>query len=172
MALDIKYFYYGTPMAQYEYMKLALDLFPDEIIDQYDLHNFVCPNDWIYTEICKVVGADKVVQVVLINDLVREEIQGEFHVLILGHGVAVLEVLNVEHHKSGVGERYGAVGQTLRGGEAGAVGGGGARLVEYFDVDGDTNTVDPGFVRADSGNHAGIGDLAVGGGAGFGHMEP
>ena len=49
MTLDIKDFYYGTPMARYEYMKLALDFFPDKIIEQYDLHSLVCPNGCIYT---------------------------------------------------------------------------------------------------------------------------
>ena len=53
MTLDIKDFYYGTPMARYEYTKLALDFFPDEIIKQYDLRSLVCPNVWIYMEIRK-----------------------------------------------------------------------------------------------------------------------
>ena len=34
MTLDIKYFYYGTSMALYEYMKLALACIPDKIINQ------------------------------------------------------------------------------------------------------------------------------------------
>ena len=55
MTLDIKDFYYGTPRARYEYMKLALDFFLDEIIEQYDLRSLVCPNDWIYMEIRKGV---------------------------------------------------------------------------------------------------------------------
>ena len=37
MVLDIKNFYYGTPMDRYEYMKLPLALIPEEIIAQYDL---------------------------------------------------------------------------------------------------------------------------------------
>ena len=53
MTLDIKYFYYGTPMSRYEYMKLTLDFFTDEIIEQYDLHSLVCPNGCIYMEIHK-----------------------------------------------------------------------------------------------------------------------
>ena len=40
-------------MSRYNYMKLALDFFPDEIIEQYDLCSLVCPNGWIYMEICK-----------------------------------------------------------------------------------------------------------------------
>ena len=38
MTLDIKDFYYGTDMARYEYMKLALACIPDRIIDQYNLY--------------------------------------------------------------------------------------------------------------------------------------
>ena len=34
MTLYIKDFYYGTAMARYEYMKLALACIPDKIIDQ------------------------------------------------------------------------------------------------------------------------------------------
>ena len=37
MNLDTKDFYYGTAMAGYEYMKLALACIPDEIIEQYSL---------------------------------------------------------------------------------------------------------------------------------------
>ena len=117
------------------------------------------------------VGADKAAQVVLFDDLVMEEIQGEFHVLITCHGGVVVEVFNVERHKPGVSGIDGAVEKTLHGGEAGAVGGGGARVVEYIANGGDTDTVNLGLVQADGGNHAGIGDLAVGGDAGFGHVE-
>ena len=41
MILEIKYFYYGTPISRYKYMKLALDFFLDEIIEKYDLHSLV-----------------------------------------------------------------------------------------------------------------------------------
>ena len=59
MTLDIKDFYYGTPMSRYEYMKIALDLFLDKIIEQYDLRSLVCPNGWIYMEIHKGMPALK-----------------------------------------------------------------------------------------------------------------
>ena len=42
------------------------------------------------------------------------------------------------------------------------VSGGVAREVKYVVVDSDTDRVDFGFVWADGGDHAGIGDLAVG----------
>ena len=34
MTMDIKNYYYGTPMARYEYMRIPMDLIPDEIIKQ------------------------------------------------------------------------------------------------------------------------------------------
>ena len=48
------------------------------------------------------VRADEAVQVILLNDLVREEIQGEFHVLVSGHGGTVVEIFDVQRHKPGV----------------------------------------------------------------------
>ena len=52
MTLDIKDFYYGTAMARYEYMKLALACIPDKIIDQYNLH-VLSYDDWVYLNIRK-----------------------------------------------------------------------------------------------------------------------
>ena len=52
MTLDIKYFYYGTAMARYEYMKLALACIPDKIIEQYNL-NTPSSDGWVYLNISK-----------------------------------------------------------------------------------------------------------------------
>ena len=49
MTLDIKDFYYGTAMAQYEYKKLALACILDEIIDQYGLR-MLSSDGWVYLE--------------------------------------------------------------------------------------------------------------------------
>ena len=46
MTLDIKNFYYNTPMARYEYMKIALEIIPEEIVQQYNLHD-VASNGWV-----------------------------------------------------------------------------------------------------------------------------
>ena len=54
MTLDIKDFYYGTAMARYEYMKLALACIPDEIVEQYNLCA-LSPDGWVYPEIRKVM---------------------------------------------------------------------------------------------------------------------
>ena len=53
MTLDIKDFYYGTPMSRYEYMQLALNFFLDKIIEQYKLCSLISPNGWIYIDIRK-----------------------------------------------------------------------------------------------------------------------
>ena len=42
-------------MARYKYMELALDFFPDEIIEQYNLCSLICPNGCIYMDIHKGV---------------------------------------------------------------------------------------------------------------------
>ena len=52
MTQDIKDFYYGTAMARYEYMKLALACIPDEITDQYSLRT-LSSDGWVYLEIRK-----------------------------------------------------------------------------------------------------------------------
>jgi hypothetical protein len=52
MVLDVKNFYYGTPMERYEYMKLPLKLIPQEIVDQYQLLDLVS-DGYIYIEIRK-----------------------------------------------------------------------------------------------------------------------
>ena len=46
MTLDIKDFYYGTAMARYKYMKLALACIPDKIIDQYNLRT-LSSDGWV-----------------------------------------------------------------------------------------------------------------------------
>ena len=52
MTLDIKYFYYGTAMSRYEYMKLALACIPDKIIEQYNLRT-LSSDGWVYLKICR-----------------------------------------------------------------------------------------------------------------------
>jgi len=50
--IDIKDFYYGTPMDDYEYEFLLLELVPDEIVQQYNLLKISC-NGRVYFEIRK-----------------------------------------------------------------------------------------------------------------------
>ena len=52
MTMDINIYYYGTPMARYEYMRISMDLIPDEVINQYNLHKLAV-DGWAYMEIRK-----------------------------------------------------------------------------------------------------------------------
>jgi hypothetical protein len=49
--INLANFYLMTPMAEFEYMRLGLDLIPDEIIAQYNLHELVNEQGWVYLEI-------------------------------------------------------------------------------------------------------------------------
>jgi hypothetical protein len=51
ITIDIKDFYLNTPMEQYEYFHMKLDLFPKDVIDKYNLCNKVDTNENIH---CKV----------------------------------------------------------------------------------------------------------------------
>ena len=50
LGLDVKNYYLGTPMANYEYMFIPLNQIPQEIIDHYNLHNIVHKGK-VYVEI-------------------------------------------------------------------------------------------------------------------------
>ena len=54
MCIDIKNFYLGTPLTRYEYMKMPLTIFPQHIIDQYQL-NENAYNGFVYLEIRKAI---------------------------------------------------------------------------------------------------------------------
>ena len=54
--MDIKDYYYGTPMTveEYEYVRMSLDIIPEEILTQYEIRK-IAVNGWVYLEICKGV---------------------------------------------------------------------------------------------------------------------
>jgi hypothetical protein len=52
MMMDIKNYYLGTPMTQFEYMKMLLSRFPEEIIQKCNL-NALAVEGWVYIEIRK-----------------------------------------------------------------------------------------------------------------------
>ena len=52
ITLDIKIFYYNTPIGRYEYMKISLAILPEEIIAQYNLLQ-LASDGWVYLEIRK-----------------------------------------------------------------------------------------------------------------------
>jgi hypothetical protein len=52
MTMDIKNYYLGTPLPQFEYMKMQISRFPEEIIQKYNL-NALAVHGWVYIEIQK-----------------------------------------------------------------------------------------------------------------------
>ena len=52
MTIDIKDFYLNNPMDRYEYMRIPIDVIPEEIIEQYGLREFE-HNGYVYVEIRK-----------------------------------------------------------------------------------------------------------------------
>jgi hypothetical protein len=52
MMMDIKNYYLGTPLPRFEYMKMMLSRFPEEIIQKYNL-TALAVNGWVYIEIRK-----------------------------------------------------------------------------------------------------------------------
>jgi hypothetical protein len=52
MMMDIKNYYLGTPLPRFEYMKMLLSRFPEEIIQKYNL-NDLAVDGWVYIEIRK-----------------------------------------------------------------------------------------------------------------------
>jgi hypothetical protein len=52
MMMYIKNYYLGTPLPRFEYMKMLLSRFPEEIIQKYN-HNAIAVDGWVYIEIRK-----------------------------------------------------------------------------------------------------------------------
>jgi hypothetical protein len=52
MMMDIKSYYLGTPLPRFEYMKMSLSRFPEEIVQKYNL-NALAVDGWVYIEIRK-----------------------------------------------------------------------------------------------------------------------
>jgi hypothetical protein len=50
MCLNLKNFYLGTPMKEYECIGLHISDIPKEIINQYNLRAII-DNDWVYIEV-------------------------------------------------------------------------------------------------------------------------
>ena len=53
MCADIHDFYYNTPMVDFEYMKLPLRMFPQDIVQQYNLKDLVATYCYVCMEISK-----------------------------------------------------------------------------------------------------------------------
>ena len=51
MTINMSNFYLNTPMDYYEYMRMKLDMFPDDVIEEYNLCDKVEPNGYVYIEV-------------------------------------------------------------------------------------------------------------------------
>jgi hypothetical protein len=52
MMMDIKNYYLGNPLPRYEYMRMLLSRFPEEIVSKYNL-TALAVDGWVYIEIRK-----------------------------------------------------------------------------------------------------------------------
>ena len=52
MTLDVKNFYLNTPLKRYEYLRIPINLIPEEVIQQYQLH-LITHHGHVYIEIRK-----------------------------------------------------------------------------------------------------------------------
>ena len=72
VCFDIKNFYLDTPMDEPEYVRIKLKDIPQEVIDEYNLKEYV-HNGWVYYEIVKgCYGLPQSGR--LANDLLRERL--------------------------------------------------------------------------------------------------
>ena len=53
MTIDISNFYLNTPMDRYEYMRMKLDMFPEDVIEAYNLRDKVESDGFVYIEVQK-----------------------------------------------------------------------------------------------------------------------
>ena len=53
MKIDIKYFYFNTPMSLFEYMRLKPADIPEDIIEHYNLRKNVTKDGYVYLEVRK-----------------------------------------------------------------------------------------------------------------------
>ena len=53
MTVDISNFYLNTPMSRYDYIRMKLEMFPDDVIAEYNLREKVEPDGYVYIEVHK-----------------------------------------------------------------------------------------------------------------------
>ncbi len=53
MSLDIENFYFNTPMLRYEYVHIRINDVPEEIIKQYNLHEKINSEGYVYIKVRK-----------------------------------------------------------------------------------------------------------------------
>ena len=104
---------------------------------------------------------DQVVQAILLDDFVRQEVDGEAHVFVSVHGCAEVVVLEVNEDLAGPRGRDSAVDDQFGGGEIRGVGADVEGIIDEVATDGETGPFWFGFLGAVIANDAAVGDRAV-----------
>jgi hypothetical protein len=73
MMMDIKNYYMGAPLPRYEYMCMLLSIFPEEIVNKYNL-KALSVDGWVYIEIIKGMYALKQAGL-LANQLLQKRLE-------------------------------------------------------------------------------------------------
>ena len=110
-------------------------------------------------------------EVVLGDDLFRNYVQDDLHILIARHRSIVIKKLNIQSEETGTGGRDGAIQKALSSRQAGAVGFCVAGEFQLVAANGDTDTMIFGLVGPDAGNKSRVGDCASGRDCGSGHKK-
>jgi hypothetical protein len=101
MMMDIKNYYLGTPLPQFEYMKMLLSRFPEEIVQKYNL-NALAVDGWVYIEIRK--GMYGLKQAVLLANQLLQKRLAPFGYYLARHTpgpLAAQDSTNLFHSRSG-----------------------------------------------------------------------
>jgi hypothetical protein len=73
LGIELANFYLNTPLPNYEYMRLRLDIIPEEIILPYNLPATIDPDRWVYIKIRK--GMNSLPQAgILANNLLEQQL--------------------------------------------------------------------------------------------------
>jgi hypothetical protein len=75
LLMDIKHYYLGTPLPIFEFMKMFLSRFPEEIIQKYNL-NDLAVDGWVYIETRK--GMYGLKQVGLLGNILLQTLLAPF----------------------------------------------------------------------------------------------
>ena len=102
-------------------------------------------------------------QVILGDDLVEDQVEGNFHVLIPMHGCVVIEILNVQSEETSTWGRNGAVQEALGGSQTGTVCCCNSRKLELVAAHFNANTMCLRFVGADTCNKSRVSDCPTSG---------
>ena len=68
---DVKNFYLNNTLLEPEYTKMQLRIIPQEIIDQYQLHDYFDANRWVYMKKCKGMYGLKQAGIIANNTIIQ-----------------------------------------------------------------------------------------------------